>query len=138
MLCVVSHCSARHSTQACLRYGQFHHQVESRLSLRLVGHTAKRVKDMKEDDAVQLGATMISEAFIFATAGGLLWWELSRKSREDSKAKDDKERKEREREERMEQRLEELRAMVAKEHEERERMRVEMEDMRSKLTKRWL
>ena len=124
--------------QACLRYGEFHHQVESRLSLRLLGHQAKRVKAMAEEDAVQLGATMISEAFIFATAGGLLWWELSRKGREDAKAKEEKERKEREREERMEERFREVVAMVAKEHEERERMREEMEEMRSKLAKRWL
>ena len=112
--------------------------MESRLCLRLVGHTAKRVKDMKDEDAVQLGATMISEAFIFTTAGALLWWELSRKSREDAKSKDDKERMEREREERLEQRFNELQAMVAKEHEERERMREEMEEMRNKLAKRWL
>ena len=112
--------------------------MESRLSLRLVGHTAKRVKDMAEDDAVQLGATMISEAFIFATAGGLLWWELSRKSREDAKSKEEKERKELEREERMEERFREIVAMVKKEHEERERMREEMLEMREKLAKRWL
>lgn len=112
--------------------------MESRLSLRLVGHTAKRVKDMADEDAVQLGATIFSEAFIFATAGTLLWWELSRKSREDAKAKEEKDRKEREREERMEARLRELVQMVAREHEEREKMREEMEEMRSKLSKRWL
>ena len=87
---------------------------------------------------MQLGATMISEAFIFATAGGLLWWELSRKSREDAKARDEKERKEREREQTMEARFNEIVAMVAKEHEERERMREEMEEMRNKLAKRWI
>jgi optic atrophy 3 protein len=38
----------------CLRYGQLHHRIESRLSLRLLGHTAKSIKQLPEDAAVQV------------------------------------------------------------------------------------
>jgi hypothetical protein len=30
----------------CNAYGQFHHKIESRMSLRLLGHSSKKIKDI--------------------------------------------------------------------------------------------
>jgi hypothetical protein len=98
--------------QACLRYGQLHHRVESRVSLRLLGHEATRVKEMKEEDAVQLGATMLSEAFLLLSAAGLLLWEMGRKSRDDARAKVEKEAKEQRQREELEARFQSLEAAI--------------------------
>lgn len=73
--------------QTCLKYGQFHHNIESRVALRLAGHHAKSIKPMNEDSAVQLGANVLSEFFVFTTAGVLLAYEIYKKNRDDEVAK---------------------------------------------------
>jgi len=75
----------------CAKYGQLHHRVESQLSLRLLGHTASRVKPMPEEAAVKLGADVLSEVFIFSVAGTLLWYELARNAKLNEKIKQEKE-----------------------------------------------
>lgn len=77
--------------QACLRYGHFHHNIESRAILRLAGHEAKKVKGVTEDAAVSIGATVFSEFFVFSVAGTLLAFELWRKAQDDDAAKKAKE-----------------------------------------------
>jgi hypothetical protein len=62
--------SACSPVQSCLRYGRFHHRVESRASMRLAGHpNSWVVKPLVEETAVNLGATVLSELFIFSIAG---------------------------------------------------------------------
>jgi hypothetical protein len=67
--------------QSCLRYGRFHHNLESRAMLRLAGHKAKSVKPVTDDAAVAIGATVFSELFVFSVAGALLAFEMHKKSR---------------------------------------------------------
>ena len=124
--------------QLCLSYGQVHHQIESRLSLRLLGHEAKRVKDMKEEDAVQLGATMMSEAFLFVSATALLLWEMGRKGRDDARAKAEREEKERQREQQWTERLQALEQHIDRERQHRAEVQQQLEDIRAQLGKKWI
>lgn len=72
---------------AFLRYGRFHHNLESRAVLRLAGLEAKSVKPVSEEVAVGIGATVFSEVFIFTTAGAVLFFELWKKAQDDDAAK---------------------------------------------------
>ena len=124
--------------QLCLQYGQLHHQVESRISLRLLGHEAKRVKEMKEEDAVQLGATVVSEAFLFVSATALLLWEMGRKGRDDARSKAEREEKERLREQRWHERVQTLESYVEQEKQRQELLQQQLDDIRAQLSKRWI
>jgi hypothetical protein len=71
---------------ACLRYGHYHHAIESRAVLRLAGHQAKTIKPATDDTAVGIGATVFSEFFVFSVASSILAFELWRKSIDDEAA----------------------------------------------------
>ena len=59
--------------------------------LRLAGHSAKSVKEVSEDAAVSIGATVFSELFVFGVAGAALAFELWKKAQDDEAAKQHKE-----------------------------------------------
>lgn len=82
--------------ELCSRYGQLHHRIESRLALRLVGHSSKRIKDVPIDAAIQTGANVLSEVMVFSVAAGLLIVETKRKDKIDQASKAEKQRKEQE------------------------------------------
>lgn len=94
-----------YARQVCKTYGEFHHRVESRLSLRLLGHNSKKIKLIPEEVAVATGAAVLSEAFVFSVAAGLLVFEIQRKAKQDEKAKAVKDEKEREKERQLEMRF---------------------------------
>jgi len=71
----------------CLRYGHAHHRIESRAVLRLAGHEAKSVKNVSDDAAVSIGASVFSELFVFSVAGAALGFELWKKDKDDAAAK---------------------------------------------------
>ena len=77
----------------CVTYGQFHHNVGSRLSLRLLGHKATKIKPLSEDKAITLGSTIFSEVLVFAVGGALIVIEYTRKGWEDDEKKRVKEEK---------------------------------------------
>ena len=122
----------------CLSTGQLYHQVESRISLRLLGHEAKRVKEMKEEDAVQLGANFVSEAFLFSTAGLLLLWEMGRKGRDDARSGAERKEKDRQREERWQQRMEEMQRHIDREREHREDIQRQLDALTQQLHRKRL
>eukprot|EP00808_Paulinella_micropora_P016857 g2989.t1 len=68
----------------CIQYGQFHHRVESSLTLRLAGHHATRIKPLADDKAMALGADVFSEALIYVVGSLAIVYELRRKDKEDS------------------------------------------------------
>lgn len=92
----------------CNRYGQMHHKIESRMSLRLLGHSSKKIKDIPEELAVSTGANVLSEAFVFSVAAGLLVYEIQRKSKQDEVAKKEKEAKEQAKEQALNNRFQRI------------------------------
>jgi hypothetical protein len=99
--------------ELCNNYGQFHHSVERRMSLRLLGHEAKKVKKMNEDEAVQLGANVMSEAFLLITAVALILFEMNRKAISDDEAKLVKDQQLQQSKQDLEQRFQNLEHNVA-------------------------
>jgi hypothetical protein len=65
------------------RYGQWHNKWETRISLRLQGHKALKIKPLEPEAAMALGSTVLGEGIIVGAAVGILLAELYRKARED-------------------------------------------------------
>lgn len=81
-----------------MSYGQFHHKFETSLMLRLSGHHAKRIKPLTDDKAVDLGASVLSEALIFSVGGTAIAIEYTRKEMVERRKKAQKELKRKEKE----------------------------------------
>ena len=63
----------------CLKFGRMHHILESRMQLKLMGHTVKKVKPIADDAAIEIGYIAFSEGIVLITAIGLLSIEYARK-----------------------------------------------------------
>jgi hypothetical protein len=64
----------------CIKYGQWHNKWEKTISLKMMGHSVKRVKQIPESEAVLLGYTIASEAFLIAAFSVLISVEYTRKN----------------------------------------------------------
>jgi hypothetical protein len=67
----------------CNGYGQWHNKWEKTISLKMMGHSVKRVKQLPESEAVLLGYTIASEAFLIVAFSALVGVEYTRKNHVD-------------------------------------------------------
>jgi len=116
----------------CHSYGQFHHNIESRITLRLMGHHARTIKKLDENAAVKLGAEFISEAFVFSVAGFLLVFEIQRKSKLDAEKERQKKQKALLAKETREKRFQSLEQRVAELCQQNEKITSELNELKEK------
>jgi hypothetical protein len=94
------------------KYAQWHYKVEYQITVRLLGHHARNVKPLDENAAVKLGSEVLSEAFVFAVAGGLVIFEYNRSSKSSAAKKLEEERILQEKETEIDMRLQSLEAAI--------------------------
>ncbi|XP_060928582.1 optic atrophy 3 protein homolog [Limanda limanda] len=64
----------------CLPPAQIYHRVEMRTKMRIMGFRGSTIKPLNEDKAVELGAELLGEAFIFLIGTGCIVLEYSRQA----------------------------------------------------------
>lgn len=74
--------------QLCVNLAQWSYRSEYRLRTSLLGEPPKAIKPLSEARAVQNGANMLAEGFLFAVAATLVLAETWRSSRSTSKRRD--------------------------------------------------
>ncbi|KAG8908580.1 hypothetical protein FRC00_011105, partial [Tulasnella sp. 408] len=72
----------------CVSLAQWSYRSEHRLRISLLGESPKAIKPLSEARAVQNGANMLAEGFLFAVAATLVLAETWRSSRSTSKRRD--------------------------------------------------
>ncbi|XP_072031835.1 optic atrophy 3 protein homolog [Amphiura filiformis] len=66
----------------CMRIANFHHFLDVNLRMRSLGlGKAKSVEPLKEEAAVELGANIISEVFLFSVGAGTIAYEYYRQAK---------------------------------------------------------
>ncbi|KAG8954674.1 hypothetical protein FRC04_011107 [Tulasnella sp. 424] len=74
--------------QICVNLAQWSYRSEYRLRVSLLGEAPKAIKPLSEARAIQNGANMLAEGFLFAVAATLVLAETWRSSRSTSKRRD--------------------------------------------------
>lgn len=126
----------------CIKYGRAHHRVNAQIQLKLIGMEPVKIKEINDELALQTGAGVISEAFVFTTAAALLIFELTRKSRDDAAAKLVKEEKERAEKDALEQRFIAMetwmKQSIQQTNEDREKLEEDLKEIRKRIDKSWI
>ncbi|KLT46564.1 OPA3-domain-containing protein, partial [Cutaneotrichosporon oleaginosum] len=82
----VTHDSFR---RICVNFAQqLMHRTEARMRMGLLNEEAKNIKPLNEAKAVQNGASMMAESFLFALGASLVLGETYRSSRKNEKRRD--------------------------------------------------
>ncbi|CAN6674413.1 hypothetical protein TRVA0_053S00364 [Trichomonascus vanleenenianus] len=64
--------------KACISFAQFLHRTDVKLRMSLLGEKNLRIRPLNDAKAIDMGATFLSESFIFSVAGGLILFESYR------------------------------------------------------------
>jgi optic atrophy 3 protein len=73
--------------RGCIGFAQIYHRIEVSLQMKFLGHAARDIKRLDEERAVNMGAEILGEFFVFTVAGLALVAEYARSSNKE-KAKD--------------------------------------------------
>ncbi|KAG7834596.1 hypothetical protein KL919_002542 [Ogataea angusta] len=92
----------------CVRVAQYFHFLDERLKTSLLRSKARPVRPLNEAKAIQNGAEILSETFIFSVAAGALLYESNRQRVKENNRKDAMEEDVR----RLEEEITELREVV--------------------------
>ncbi|KAH3668111.1 hypothetical protein OGAPHI_001865 [Ogataea philodendri] len=92
----------------CVRVAQYFHFLDERLKTSLMGSKARQIRPLNEAKAIQNGAEILSETFIFSVAAGALLYESNRQRVKEKNRKEGMESDVR----RMEEEIAELREVV--------------------------
>ncbi|GMK55338.1 hypothetical protein CspeluHIS016_0203940 [Cutaneotrichosporon spelunceum] len=74
--------------KVCVNFAQMMHRTEARMRMGLLNEGATNIKPLNEAKAVQNGASLIAETFLFALGAGLVLGETYRSSRKNVKRRD--------------------------------------------------
>ncbi|BEI84967.1 hypothetical protein CcaverHIS002_0503680 [Cutaneotrichosporon cavernicola] len=72
----------------CINFAQAMHRTEARMRMGLLNEEARNIKPLNEAKAVQNGASMMAETFLFALGASLVLGETYRSSRKNVKRRD--------------------------------------------------
>lgn len=82
--------AAQHDTfkNLCIDFAQMIHRSEIKLRTYILGEPTKHIRPLSEVRAVENGANMLAEGFLFAVAASLILGETWRSSRSESKRRE--------------------------------------------------
>ncbi|KAF8734302.1 hypothetical protein AX14_003466 [Amanita brunnescens Koide BX004] len=82
--------AAQHETfrSLCMDFAQTMHRSEVKLRTYILGEPAKHIRPLSETRAVENGANMLAEGFLFVVAASLIIGETWRSSRSESKRRE--------------------------------------------------
>lgn len=64
--------------KVCIGFAQWVHRTDYYLRMRVLGENATKIRPLNDTRAIETGANILSEGFIFSVAGGLILFESVR------------------------------------------------------------
>eukprot|EP00924_Labyrinthula_sp_SR-Ha-C_P008295 snap_masked-scaffold_11-processed-gene-8.16-mRNA-1 protein AED:1.00 eAED:1.00 QI:0/-1/0/0/-1/1/1/0/156 len=82
--------------KVCVTTGQFMNRIQTEINVRSLGHKVKKIKPLNEEIAINKGADLFGDVFIYTVSALTIIWEVNRRSNE-TKEKAEKALKEKQR-----------------------------------------